>query len=129
MLYDSNAFNDDLPYYVEAAGKPHLVIPYAADINDGRVWGGTGPSTGQGYYSVLKDTLDCFLEEGESVPRVMSVGLHMRIGGRPFLAHALDRFLAYATSADGVWFAQRGEIARWWLEHAPPHAREAAGEA
>lgn len=120
IVYDSNAFNDDLPYYVDVGGRPHLVVPYAADTNDGRLWGGTGPSTGAGYFAVLKETLDYLLIEAEEVPRMMSVGFHMRIGGRPFIAGALDKFLAYAGGLDGVWFARRDEIARWWLEHSPP---------
>jgi peptidoglycan/xylan/chitin deacetylase (PgdA/CDA1 family) len=76
---------------------------------------------------VLLDSLEMLLREGESVPKMMSVGLHMRIGGRPGIAIALRRFLQDALRRDGVWFATREQIARWWLEHAPNEASNQNG--
>jgi peptidoglycan/xylan/chitin deacetylase (PgdA/CDA1 family) len=119
VLYDSNAYCDDLPYYVEAGGGHHLVVPYAGDTNDARFWGQGSLSTADEFAAVLRDTLDMLLIEGESVPRMMSVGLHMRIGGRPGVAIGLRRFLQYALAREGVWFATREQIARWWIANAP----------
>lgn len=119
VLYDSNAYCDDLPYFVEAGGGHHLVVPYAGDTNDARFWGQGSLSTADEFAAVLRDTLDMLLIEGESVPKMMSVGLHMRIGGRPGVAIGLRRFLQYALGREGVWFATREQIARWWIANAP----------
>lgn len=119
FLYDSNSYADDLPYFVPAGNGQHLVLPYAGDTNDGRFWGPGSLGTGADFFSVLKDTLDCLLLEGETVPKMMSVGIHLRIGGRPSVALGVRRFLEYALAQDGVWFATREDIARWWLEHSP----------
>ncbi|MBU8864720.1 MULTISPECIES: polysaccharide deacetylase family protein [Paenarthrobacter] len=119
VLYDSNSYADDLPYYVQAGSHPHLVVPYSGDTNDARFWGNGSLGTGEDFFNVLKDTLDCLLIEGETVPKMMSVGLHLRIGGRPSVAHGVRRFLEYALAQTGVWFATREEIARWWKEHPP----------
>jgi len=100
------------------------VVPYAGDTNDARFWGAPGVGTADQFFAVLRDTADCLL--AEDTPKMMSVGFHMRIGGRPGVAIALDRFIAHAKELDGVWFARRDEIARWWIEHAP---RRAAGVA
>jgi peptidoglycan/xylan/chitin deacetylase (PgdA/CDA1 family) len=118
FLYDSDAYNDDLPYYVRVAGKPWLVVPYTLDTNDVRFWRG-GLDTGVEFFEYLRDTLDMLHEEGVTHPRMMSIGLHCRIVGRPGRARGLDRFLAHAQATPGVWFARRSEIARWWLEHYP----------
>jgi allantoinase len=119
FLYDSNAYNDDLPYTVAAGGGRHLIIPYASDTNDGRYWGQAGLATADDFFSVLRDTLEMLLIEGEDVPKMMSVGVHARIGGRPGIAIGIRRFLQWAAAREGVWFATREQIARWWLEHAP----------
>ena len=119
FLYDSNSYSDDLPYYVDTEQGPHLVVPYSGDTNDARFWGSGSLGSPDDYFAVLRDTLDCLLIEGAETPRMMSVGVHLRIGGRPSVAMAVRRFLAYAQEQQGVWFATREEIARWWLEHAP----------
>ena len=121
FLYDSDAYNDDLPYYVRVQGKPWLVVPYTLDTNDARFWRG-GLDTGQDFFEYLRDSFDVLYEEGATHPRLMSVGLHCRIVGRPGRARGLERFLAHARERPGVWFARRGEIARWWLERRPPSA-------
>jgi allantoinase len=116
FLYDSSAFNDDLPYFVTVQNKPWLVIPYSFETNGARFWRGALVSVSD-FYEYLKDTFDCLYEEGQSHPKMMSVGLHCRIAGRPARSRAVQRFLQYAQGFPGVWFARRIDIARWWLEH------------
>ena len=116
FIYDSGALNDDLPYYVPVNNKPWLVVPYSMETNDARFWRGGLVSTSD-FYEYLKDTFDCLYEEGQTHPKMMSVGLHCRIAGRPARSKAVERFLQYAKSFPSVWFARRVDIARWWLEH------------
>ena len=118
FIYDSASMNDDLPYYVQVEGKPWLVLPYSMETNDARFWRG-GLVSINAFYDYLKDTFDCLYEEGETHPKMMSVGLHCRIAGRPARSRAVERFLRYAKSFPGVWFARRDEIARWWLKQYP----------
>ncbi len=116
FLYDSGAFNDDIPYFVPVRGKPWLVLPYSMETNDARFWRGGLVSVGD-FYEYLKDTFDCLYEEGQTHPKMMSVGLHCRIAGRPARSMAVERFIRYAQGFPNVWFARRIDIARWWLEH------------
>ena len=118
FIYDSSALNDDLPYYVSVNDKPWLVVPYSMETNDSRFWRGGLVST-RDFYDYLADTFDCLYEEGQTHPKMMSVGLHCRIAGRPARSKAVDRFLQYAKGFPGVWFARRVDIARWWQEHYP----------
>lgn len=120
FVYDSNALNDDLPYYTRVNGRPWLIVPYNLDVNDGRFWRGGLVST-EDFYHYMKDTFDRLYEEGEEVPKMMSVGLHCRIAGRPARSMAVERFLQYVKGHPNVWFARRVDIARWWLEHYPPN--------
>ena len=119
FIYDSGAMNDDLPYYTTVNGIPWLVVPYSMETNDARFWRG-GLTSVSDFYEYLKDTFDCLFQEGLHTPKMMSVGLHCRIAGRPARSMAVQRFLEYARGFPGVWFARRDEIARWWLEHYPP---------
>ena len=119
FIYDSAGLNDDLPYYVDAKGKPWLVVPYSMETNDARFWRG-GLVSITDFYEYLKETFDCLYQEGSEHPKMMSVGLHCRIAGRPARSRAVERFLDYTKGFPGVWFARRDEIARWWLEHYPP---------
>jgi peptidoglycan/xylan/chitin deacetylase (PgdA/CDA1 family) len=119
FLYDSDGLNDDLPYYTVAMGKPWLVVPYALDTNDFKFWRG-GWSAGSDFLSYLKDSFDVLYQEGATRPRLLSVGLHARIGGRPGRAAAIARFIRYAKGHDKVWFAGRDDIARHWMEAHPP---------
>ncbi len=118
FIYDSAGLNDDLPYYDSVNGSPWLVVPYSMETNDARFWRG-GLVSISGFYEYLKETFDCLYEEGQTHPKMMSVGLHCRIAGRPARSRAVERFLKYAQGFDGVWFARRDEIARWWLENYP----------
>ncbi len=118
FIYDSGALNDDLPFYTRVNGKPWLVVPYSLETNDARFWRG-GLVGISDFYEYLKETFDCLYEEGQAHPKMMSVGLHCRIAGRPARSRAVDRFLRYAKGFPGVWFASRVDIARWWLDHYP----------
>ncbi|MCC6531094.1 MAG: polysaccharide deacetylase family protein [Burkholderiales bacterium] len=118
FIYDScHAINDDVPYYVAVAGKPWLVVPYANDVNDGRAFrgGGGGPDD---FHAMMRYTFDTLYEESARQTKMMSIGLHCRVGGRPAIARVIDRFLGYARARPDVWFARRIDIARWWLQHA-----------
>ena len=118
FIYDSLATNDDLPYYIRVEDRPWLVIPYSFETNDARFWRGGLVSTGD-FFEYLKDSFDCLYREGETHPKMMSVGLHCRITGRPSRSQAVERFIEYAKSFEGVWFARRLDIARWWLAEYP----------
>ncbi|WNJ90335.1 polysaccharide deacetylase family protein [Bosea sp. 685] len=115
FLYDSNAYNDDLPYLVGVEGHDHLVLPYAFDTNDMRFQRGGGFVFGDDFARYCIDAFDRLHEEGADAPRMMTVGLHLRIIGRPGRIGGLERFLAHAASKPGTWFARRDEIARHWL--------------
>jgi len=119
FLFDSDSYADDLPYYVTSAAGPWLVIPYALDTNDIRFWRGS-LQVADDFAAYLCDAFDQLWEEGATQPRMMSVGLHCRIAGRPGRARGLARFLEHAQRRGRVWFATRGEIARHWRAEHPP---------
>lgn len=114
FLYDSNAYNDDLPYVVDTAAGPHVVLPYAFDTNDMRFHNRGGFVFGADFSRYCIDAFDRLLAEGGTAPRMLSVGLHTRIIGRPARIGGLEAFLDHALSREGVWFATRAEIARAW---------------
>ena len=122
FLYDSDAYNDELPYWVAAGGRPHLVVPYTMDANDGKFSAPAGFATGEDFFDYLKATFDQLYAEGQTAPRIMSVGLHARISGRPARAHGLARFLDYAMGHDKVWFCRRLDIAKHWRAQHPAQA-------
>jgi putative urate catabolism protein len=117
FLYDSDAYDDDLPYWVEVAGKPHLIIPYTLDCNDGKYSMSPGWMSGDDFFAYLKANFDCLYREGRSRPKMMSVGLHCRLSGRPGRAEALARFLDYVQQYSDVWVCRRSDIARYWITH------------
>ena len=118
FLYDSDAYADELPYWVEVAGQPHLVVPYTLDANDFKFLLPNGFVTADDFSTYLIDSLDELRAEGG---RLMSVGLHCRIVGRPGRIAGLRRFLEHVAACDDVWVATRAEIARHWrAEHPPP---------
>lgn len=121
FLYDADAYNDDLPYWVEVNGKAHLVVPYTLDVNDMKFGTQQGFNTGDQFYAYLKDAFDVLYAEGERAPKMMSVGLHCRIAGRPGRAAALARFLDYVCDHDRVWVCRRIDIARHWIKHHAIH--------
>ncbi|MCR9138346.1 MAG: allantoinase PuuE [Alphaproteobacteria bacterium] len=121
FLYSSDAYADDLPYWVPGPRKPHLIIPYTLDANDMRFATPQGFNSGDQFYTYLKDSFDVLRAEGaEGAPKMMSVGLHCRLVGRPGRAAALARFLDYVASHDDAWVARRVDIARHWHAHHAP---------
>jgi putative urate catabolism protein len=120
FLYDADAYGDELPYWMPVAGKSHLVIPYTLDANDMRFATPQGFNTGEQFYTYLKDTFDVLYAEGETSPKMMSVGLHCRIAGRPGRLGALQRFLDYVQQHEKVWVCRRADIARHWHTVHPP---------
>jgi peptidoglycan/xylan/chitin deacetylase (PgdA/CDA1 family) len=111
--YDSDAYNDDLPYYVDVHGTDQLVVPYTADVNDMQWWMGTMVTGGE-FLAYARDSFDVLRAEAQTRPRMMSVGLHCRIIGRPGRIGGLDEFLGYAASFPDVWITTRARIAEWW---------------
>jgi len=121
FLYCSDVYSDDLPYWVAGPKGPFLMIPYTLDSNDMRFATPQGFNSGEQFFAYLRDSLDYLLAEGEAgSPKMLSIGLHCRLAGRPGRAAALARFLDYAASKPGVWFARRIDIARHWHEHHAP---------
>jgi putative urate catabolism protein len=118
FLYTSDAYNDDLPYWLRGA-PPLLVIPYTLVNNDARYLLPTGLSSGEDFFQLLKDAFDLLWREGAQQPKMMSVGLHGRISGHPARAMALARFLDYVQGHDAVWICRREEIARHWMREHP----------
>ena len=122
FLYDADDYNDDLPYWVTVEGKPHLVVPYTLDANDMRFATPQGFNAGDQFFNYLRDSFDTLYAEGEATPRMMSIGLHCRLAGRPGRIKALERFMDHALSHEHVWFCRRIDIARHWRERFPAPA-------
>ncbi len=116
FLYDSNAYNDDLPYVVRVLDRPHVVLPYAFDTNDMRFYNGGGFVQGEDFARYCMAAFDRLYMESAEVPRMMSVGLHLRIIGRPARIGGLERFLAHVAEKPGARFARRDEIAHAWRQ-------------
>lgn len=119
FLYDADDYSDDLPFWQTVAGKQQLIVPYTLDANDMRFASAQGFNAGDQFFNYLKDSFDCLYAEGTTHPKMMSVGLHCRLVGRPGRVQSLRRFLEYAKSHDQVWFARRIDIARHWRKVHP----------
>jgi putative urate catabolism protein len=119
FIYDADSYADDLPYYDKSNRRAQLVVPYTLDTNDMRFCAQQGFNSGDQFFCYLKDCFDVLYAEGAVAPKMMSVGLHCRIVGRPGRAAALARFLDYVAGHDQVWVARRIDIARHWLELHP----------
>ncbi|WP_070884808.1 allantoinase PuuE [Pseudomonas argentinensis] len=124
FLYDSDYYGDDLPLWStvetrDGTRQPHLIVPYTLDANDMRFSSPGGFNSGEQFFAYLKDTFDVLYAEGETAPKMMSVGLHPRLIGRPGRFRALQRFLDHIEAHDRVWVARRVDIARHWVEHHP----------
>lgn len=128
FLYDADAYNDELPYWTEVEGKAHLVIPYSLAINDGKFSRGA-MATASDFFEYLKDSFDMLYSEGATQPKMMSVGLHLRLVGHPGRAVGLARFLDYVASHRDVWVCRRIDIARHWYAHHPPAGPASAAAA
>ena len=122
FVYVADSYADDLPYWDRSYGTPQLIVPYTLDANDMRFATPQGFNSGQQFYDYLKDTFDVLHTEGATVPKMMSVGLHCRLAGRPGRAAALGRFLDYVQEQEEVWIARRIDIANHWREHHGPDA-------
>jgi peptidoglycan/xylan/chitin deacetylase (PgdA/CDA1 family) len=116
FLYDSDAYNDDVPYFVEVMGKRHLVVPYTPDVNDFCFWNSPGFVQADDFYNYMRESFEVLYGEAARGPRMMSIGLHPRIVGRAGRVRSLRRFIEHASQYPDVWFATREEIARAWLE-------------
>ena len=114
FLYSSDSYADDLPYWVNGPKGPHLIIPYTLDANDMRFINPQGFPEGEAFFTYLRDAFDFLYEEGAVAPKMMSVGLHCRLAGRPGRAAGLKRFLDHIGKFDRVWTPTRLEIARHW---------------
>ena len=119
FVYDADDYSDDLPWYDTRYGKAQLVVPYTLDANDMRFATPQGFNSGDQFFAYLKDSFDVLYEEGRRTPRMMSVGLHCRLAGRPGRIASLEKFIKYAKSKPRVWFARRIDIARHWLKQHP----------
>lgn len=119
FLYDSDVYNDDLPYYVNVKGRNFLLIPYTPDVNDFHYFSNRF-SNSEEFYQYLKDSFDLMYEEGKQHPKMMNVGLHVRISGRAGRTVAVERFLKYIKGKPKVWVARRVDIAKWWLNNQKP---------
>ncbi len=124
--YDSDYYGDDLPFWTEVelsdgSRKPHLVVPYTLDANDMRFATPQGFNTATHFFEYLRDSFDVLYAEGAEWPRMMSIGMHCRLLGRPGRFHALQQFLDYIDQFDGVWVCRRIDIARHWKQ-VHPHA-------
>ncbi len=121
FLYSADSYADDLPYWVQGPKGPHLIVPYTLDANDMRFATPQGFNSGDQFFAYLKDSFDMLYAEGRAgQPKMMSVGLHCRLAGRPGRAAALARFLDYVQSHDAVWAARRIDIARHWHDRHKP---------
>lgn len=114
LLYSSDSYADDLPYWIRYRSTPHLIIPYSLDANDMRFINPQGFGTGDDFFRYLKDSFDVLYAEGETLPKMMSIGLHCRLAGRPGRFQPLARFLDYVLGHDRVWIPTRREIAEHW---------------
>ncbi|MEY4564706.1 MAG: allantoinase PuuE, partial [Pseudomonadota bacterium] len=127
FAYDSDSYADDLPFWTtvtrsDGSSVPHLVLPYTLDTNDMRFALPQGFATGDDFFTYLRDSFDVLYAEGENSPRMMNVGMHCRLLGRPGRFRALQRFLDHVAAHDDVWVCRRIDIARHWRERFPAPA-------
>ena len=120
FVYTADSYADELPYWLTDYGKPQLVVPYTLDANDMRFATAQGFNSGEQFLDYLKASFDVLYEEGADAPKMMSIGLHCRLAGRPGRARALAKFLDYVLTKDKVWMARRIDIAEHWMVHHPP---------
>ena len=117
FLYDSDSYSDDLPYWEIRGKKRQLIIPYTLDNNDMRFATNQGFNTGEQFYTYLKDSFDALYNEGNTNPKMMSVGLHCRLVGRPGRIQSLKKFLDHVLKHKDVWICKRMDIAKHWIKN------------
>jgi len=123
FVYDADSYADDLPYYDDQHGRPQLIVPYTLEANDMRFTAAQGFNTGEHFFTYLRDAFDALYAEGETAPKMMSIGLHCRVVGKPGRILGLKRFLEHVMAHDKVWVARRIDIARHWLKTHPYEGR------
>ena len=116
FLYDSDSYSDDLPYWEMRGKKKQLIIPYTLDNNDMRFATNQGFNSGDQFYAYLKDSFDALYNEGKTYPKMMSVGLHCRLIGRPGRIQSIKKFLDYVQKHEDVWICKRIDIAKHWIK-------------
>ena len=119
FLYDSDSYSDDLPYWEYKKNKKQLIIPYTLDNNDMRFATNQGFNSGDQFYTYLKDSFDTLYEEGKTNPKMMSIGLHCRLIGRPGRIKSLKKFLEYVLKFNDIWICKRIDIAKHWIKNYP----------
>ena len=119
FLYDSDSYSDDLPYWEYKKNKKQLIIPYTLDNNDMRFATNQGFNSGEQFFTYLKDSFDTLYEEGKTHPKMMSVGLHCRLIGRPGRIQSLKKFLDYVLAFKDIWICKRIDIAKHWIKNYP----------
>lgn len=122
IYYDCDNYSDDLPFWTTISSahgmsRPHLIIPYTQECNDVKFCSNAGFTNGEQFYQYLKDAFDVLYAEGEIAPKMLSLGMHCRILGRPGRFRAIQKFLDYIQSHDQVWICRRGDIAEHWYQH------------
>ena len=117
FLYDSDSYSDDFPYWETRGKKKQLIVPYTLDNNDMRFATNQGFNTGDHFFTYLKDSFDALYEEGKTSPKMMSVGLHCRIIGKPGRIQSLKKFLDYVLGYEDVWLCKRIDIAKHWIKN------------
>jgi peptidoglycan/xylan/chitin deacetylase (PgdA/CDA1 family) len=126
FLYDSDAYNDELPYWTYDYGRPHLIIPHTLDDNDTRLARGLGWGQAEDFFVSLRDNFDALHREGEQTPKIMTVALHCRLAGKPARAAAFARFVDHILRYDQVWICRRNEIAEHWWGQNPARDSDSA---
>ena len=119
FVYNADSYADELPYWCDQHAQPQLMVPYTLDANDMRFATAQGFNSGEQFYAYLKDSFDVLYAEGASCPKMMSIGLHCRLAGRPGRAAAVARFIDYVQQHDRVWICRRLDIAQHWLAEHP----------
>jgi allantoinase len=118
FLYDSDYYGDELPFWKSVNGRPHLIVPYTLTNNDGKYAAGSVGTSDQ-WFAFVRDAFDMLYKEGARAPKMMSVGLHMRLIGHPARAAGLERLLDYIMKHSGLWVTRRLDIARHWTTAHP----------
>jgi peptidoglycan/xylan/chitin deacetylase (PgdA/CDA1 family) len=124
FFYDSDTYNEDLPYWTKVSGRAHLVVPYSLVVNDARYIVGTGYGSPEQFFETAKASIDRLRNDGDDVGRMMSIGIHPRVSGNPARADALARFIAYAQQFDDVAFMRRIDVAKTFAEQVPKPSGE-----
>ena len=119
FLYDSDDYSDDLPFWSKVESKPHLIIPYTLDVNDMRFATHQGFNTSDHFFNYLMDTFNTLYNEGSTHPKMMSIGLHCRLIGRPGRFQSLKKFIEHIINFDNIWITKREDIAKFWIKNFP----------